>query len=164
MQKSTELADLESLALKFPRAAAAFRGELSADDLSGEEREAYYARLDALIEQPGPTEEAFYAEMRERGGVVGEDENGRLIRLLAGGGMVVIEEYESADPSTLPGMTESDYQLALHEIEGLMGAKRGTPEGDRLDALVRQVEDYEDIHVLSFPVDSLVKAFSQSSS
>jgi HTH-type transcriptional regulator/antitoxin HigA len=32
------------------------------------------------------------------------------------------------------------YRRALKEIEGLMRAKRGTPEGDRLDVLVTMVE------------------------
>jgi HTH-type transcriptional regulator/antitoxin HigA len=32
------------------------------------------------------------------------------------------------------------YRRALKEIEGLMRAKRGAPEGDRLDVLVTMVE------------------------
>jgi antitoxin component HigA of HigAB toxin-antitoxin module len=32
--------------------------------------------------------------------------------------------------------THRDYRRALKEIEGLMAAKRGTAEGDRLDVLV----------------------------
>ena len=34
------------------------------------------------------------------------------------------------------GIPISWYRRALKEIEGLMGAKRGTPKGDRLDVLV----------------------------
>jgi HTH-type transcriptional regulator/antitoxin HigA len=43
-----------------------------------------------------------------------------------------------------------DYRRALKEIEGLMTAKRGTPEGDRLDVLVTLVEAWEAKH---FPLD-----------
>jgi HTH-type transcriptional regulator/antitoxin HigA len=36
-----------------------------------------------------------------------------------------------------------DYRRALAEIEGLMNAKRDTPEGRRLDALATLVEAWE---------------------
>jgi HTH-type transcriptional regulator/antitoxin HigA len=36
-----------------------------------------------------------------------------------------------------------DYRRALTEIEGLMHASRGNPEGDRLDALATVVEAFE---------------------
>lgn len=39
--------------------------------------------------------------------------------------------------------TTADYHAALGEIERLMNAKANTPEGDRLDVLVRIVEVYE---------------------
>ena len=42
-----------------------------------------------------------------------------------------------------PIKTKRDYQRALKDIEGLMDAKRGTPEGDRLDVLVTLVEAWE---------------------
>ena len=42
-----------------------------------------------------------------------------------------------------PIKTQRDYRRALKEIEGLMTAKRGTPEGDRLDVLVTLVEAWE---------------------
>jgi HTH-type transcriptional regulator/antitoxin HigA len=38
------------------------------------------------------------------------------------------------------------YRQALKEIEGLMGAKRNTPEGNRLDALVTLVAVFEREH------------------
>lgn len=41
---------------------------------------------------------------------------------------------------------ETDYQRALKEIEGLMAARRNTPEGDRLDVLVTLVEAWEAEH------------------
>ena len=49
-----------------------------------------------------------------------------------------------------PLRTKKDYEAALATIEQLMGAKRGSPEGDRLDCLVTLVEAYEARH---FPLD-----------
>ena len=43
----------------------------------------------------------------------------------------------------VPIKTERDYRRTLKEIEGLMTAKRNTPEGDRLDVLVTLVEAWE---------------------
>jgi HTH-type transcriptional regulator/antitoxin HigA len=45
-----------------------------------------------------------------------------------------------------PIKTARDYRRTLKEIEGLMMAKRGTPEGDRLDVLVTLVEAWEAKH------------------
>ena len=42
-----------------------------------------------------------------------------------------------------PIKTQRDYRRTLKEIGGLMSAKRGTPEGDRLDVLVTLVEAWE---------------------
>ena len=49
-----------------------------------------------------------------------------------------------------PIKTKRDYRRTLKEIEGAMGAKRGTPEGDRLDILVTLVEAWEAKH---YPID-----------
>ena len=49
-----------------------------------------------------------------------------------------------------PIKTQRDYRRALKEIEGLMRAKRDTPEGDRLDVLITLVEAWEAKH---FPLD-----------
>ena len=49
-----------------------------------------------------------------------------------------------------PIKTKRDYEMALKAIERLMGAKRDTPEGDRLDVLVTLIEAYEARH---FPLD-----------
>lgn len=49
-----------------------------------------------------------------------------------------------------PIKTKRDYRRALKEIEKLMGAKRGTPEGDRLDVLVTLVEAWE---AKRYPID-----------
>ncbi len=45
-----------------------------------------------------------------------------------------------------PVRTEQEYEAALSEIDGLMSAAAGTPEGDRLDVLVTLVEAYERRH------------------
>ena len=45
-----------------------------------------------------------------------------------------------------PIKTQRDYRRILKEIEGLMNAKRNTPEGDRLDVLVTLVEAWEAKH------------------
>ncbi len=42
-----------------------------------------------------------------------------------------------------PIKTQRDCRRTLKEIERLMGAKRNTPEGDRLDVLVTLVEAWE---------------------
>ena len=49
-----------------------------------------------------------------------------------------------------PIKTQRDYRNALKDIEGLMPAKRNTPEGDRLDVLVTLVEAWERRH---YPMD-----------
>ena len=45
-----------------------------------------------------------------------------------------------------PIRTEVDYDRALAEIDGLMGAAPGTPEGDDLEVLTTLVEAYEAEH------------------
>jgi HTH-type transcriptional regulator/antitoxin HigA len=49
-----------------------------------------------------------------------------------------------------PIKTQRDYHRTLREIEGLMGAKRNSSEGDRLDVLVTLVEAWEAKH---YPLD-----------
>ena len=45
-----------------------------------------------------------------------------------------------------PIKTEDDYDVALAEIDRLMGAPPDTPEGDTLEVLVTLVEAYEVVH------------------
>lgn len=45
-----------------------------------------------------------------------------------------------------PIKTESDYKLALKEIENLFNAKPNTEEGDKLDILTTLVQKYEEEH------------------
>jgi HTH-type transcriptional regulator/antitoxin HigA len=49
-----------------------------------------------------------------------------------------------------PIKNEEDYRATLREIESLMTAEPGTPEGEKLDVLVTLVEAYERKH---FPLD-----------
>ena len=53
-----------------------------------------------------------------------------------------------------PIKSQRDYRKALKEIEGLMMAKRNTPDGDRLDVLVTLVEAWEQTHYPSGPSGS----------
>ena len=54
-----------------------------------------------------------------------------------------------------PIKTQRDYLRVLKEIEGLMTAKRNTPQGDRLDVLVTSVEAWERKRfALKLPADS----------
>jgi HTH-type transcriptional regulator / antitoxin HigA len=45
-----------------------------------------------------------------------------------------------------PIRTRADHDRALAEIERLMGAKRGSPQADRLEVLAALVAAYEAIH------------------
>lgn len=49
-----------------------------------------------------------------------------------------------------PIRSQRDYRAALREIESLMGAATGSPDGERLDVLVTLVEAWERKH---FPMD-----------
>jgi HTH-type transcriptional regulator / antitoxin HigA len=46
----------------------------------------------------------------------------------------------------IPIKTHRDFRRALKQIEGLMAAKRNTPDGDYLDLLVTLVEAWERQH------------------
>jgi HTH-type transcriptional regulator / antitoxin HigA len=48
-----------------------------------------------------------------------------------------------------PIRSDADYEAALKEIEKLLEAQPGTPDGDRMDVLVTLVEVYEAKH---FPI------------
>jgi len=45
-----------------------------------------------------------------------------------------------------PIKTQTDYEAALVEIDGLFDAQENTPEGDQLEVLTTLVEAYEDAH------------------
>ncbi len=58
--------------------------------------------------------------------------------------------FEDRSHEHSPIKSQRDYRKALREIEDLMGAKRNTLEGDRLDVLVTLVEAWERKH---YPMD-----------
>ena len=50
-----------------------------------------------------------------------------------------------------PINTSADYRAALKEIEALIGAKKDSPEGDRLDVLATLADAYEEKR---FPIEA----------
>jgi Predicted transcription regulator containing HTH domain len=54
-----------------------------------------------------------------------------------------------------PIKTKADYKAALAEVERLMHAKLGTPEGDKFDVLVTLIEAYESRHFPMSPPDPI---------
>lgn len=63
-----------------------------------------------------------------------------------------------------PIRSPADHRATLKEIESLMMAKMGTPEGDRLDILATLVEAYEAKHFpveLADPIDAIKFALDQ---
>lgn len=72
------------------RARAALIGEFDADQLSPDEELLFADLFTDYLMQPNPENEAFVAKMFAKGGYVGEDEHGRLVRTLPGGGVEVI--------------------------------------------------------------------------
>ena len=57
-----------------------------------------------------------------------------------------------------PIRTKTDHRAALKEIEMLMSARAGSPEGERLDVLVTLIEAYEKKHYhfdLPDPVEAI---------
>jgi len=49
-----------------------------------------------------------------------------------------------------PINTHADYRAALEEVESLMTAQQGSPEGEKLDVMVTLLEAYERKH---YPLD-----------
>ena len=45
-----------------------------------------------------------------------------------------------------PIRTEEDYRTTLREVESLMSTELGSPEGERLDVLVKLLSAYEQRH------------------
>ncbi|HSC60787.1 MAG TPA: helix-turn-helix domain-containing protein [Rhizomicrobium sp.] len=54
-----------------------------------------------------------------------------------------------------PIRTKADHKRALAEVEGLWGAKSGTPDGDRLDILATLIEAFEAQHYPMDPPDPI---------
>lgn len=62
-------------------------------------------------------------------------------------------DTRSAEVAVRPVRTEADYEAALAEVDALMDAAPGSPEGDRLDVLVTLVQAYEARHHAVTPPD-----------
>jgi HTH-type transcriptional regulator/antitoxin HigA len=63
-----------------------------------------------------------------------------------------------------PIRTKADYRAALKDIERLMTARAGSPEGERLDVLATLVEAYERKHFpmeLPDPIEAIRFAMEQ---
>jgi HTH-type transcriptional regulator/antitoxin HigA len=64
-----------------------------------------------------------------------------------------------------PIKSHRDYRRVLREIQGLVNARRNSPEGDRLDVLVTLVEAWERKHYpldLPDPVEAIKYHMEQS--
>jgi HTH-type transcriptional regulator/antitoxin HigA len=48
--------------------------------------------------------------------------------------------------SSKPIRSADDHRVAIAEVKRLWGSKRGTPDGDRLDALATLIDAYEAQH------------------
>lgn len=57
-----------------------------------------------------------------------------------------VRRFRTTAINITPIKTKRDYRQALKEIDRLMNAKPSTPEGDRLDLLVKMVEAFERKH------------------
>lgn len=72
------------------RVYAALRGEFDADQLEPDEARIFHDLWAVYMAGPNPERDAFVAKMRAEGGYVGEDDQGRLVRTLPGGGLELI--------------------------------------------------------------------------
>lgn len=73
------------------RVYAALRGELDADLLEPDEARLFMDLFAEYLARPNPEGVAMAANMYAEGGYVGDDEQGRLVRTLPGGGVEIIE-------------------------------------------------------------------------
>jgi len=73
------------------RVHAALRGEFDADQLEPDEARIFADLWGVYMAGPNSERDAFVAKMYTEGGYVGEDDQGRLVRTLSGGGVEVIE-------------------------------------------------------------------------
>lgn len=82
---------LSSPGRSLDRVHAAIRGGFDADQLELDEERLFHDMWSDYMAGPNPAREAFVAKMHTEGGYVGEDEQGRLVRTLPGGGVEVIK-------------------------------------------------------------------------
>lgn len=83
-----------------PRVIAALRGELAVTELDASEAELFYD----LVGLIGPSEAArtYFSAMREHGGGVGYDDQGRLVWGFPGGGVDVVRDADGKPLGTAP--------------------------------------------------------------
>jgi len=74
------------------RVRAAARGEFDADLLEPDEERLFHNMWSVYMVGPNPERDGFVAKMRAEGGYVGEDEQGRLVRTIAGGGIEILQD------------------------------------------------------------------------
>ena len=129
------------------RVRAALAGELSADDLDADESRVFHVLWSEYMAGPNPERDAFVAKMYADGGYVGEDDQGRLVRTLPGGG---IETLHIDSWRNELAAHRLDVGRVLAAAEALVGSDRCRaiswfenallPDLDGLtpDALVRQ--------------------------
>ena len=72
------------------RVRLALQGKFTIDDLSTAEQEAYFDIVSKELGKPTDEQVAYFARLRAQSGVVGLDENGRLVRSTADGRIEVI--------------------------------------------------------------------------
>ncbi|WP_147269656.1 hypothetical protein [Rhodanobacter denitrificans] len=73
------------------RVHAALRGEFDADQLEPDEARIFADLWGIYMAGPNPERDAFVAKMHTDGGYVGEDDQGRLVRTLPGGGVELVD-------------------------------------------------------------------------
>lgn len=66
---------------------AALAGGRKIEDMTAEERDAFYADLGDYFAEPNPRVKAYYAELGAGEGAVGTDENGHIVRRSADGSL-----------------------------------------------------------------------------
>jgi|SRR6056297_468573 len=66
--------------LDHAKISAVLAGEMQTRELAPEEKSVWLDSFTDLMGEPGPEEEAFFADRRRRGLGVGLDENGNLVR------------------------------------------------------------------------------------
>lgn len=79
------------------RVVAALEGRGDASQLDVDESELFDELLGEALDTPTAEELMFFAKLKDRGGGVGYDEQGRLVRGLPGGGVEVLREADGSE-------------------------------------------------------------------
>jgi hypothetical protein len=74
------------------RVHAALRSEFDADQLEPDEALIFEDLWSVYMAGQNPERDAFVAKMYAEGGYVGEDDQGRLVRTLPGGGVELVDD------------------------------------------------------------------------